>query len=769
MIQKKPILIFLTLFLSDAAFSQERVVFSSFSPESWEIYLSKDGGETFQSLTDHAALDYDAVISPDEKWVVFTSERNGLPQLYVMPLDGSAEPRPLIESESFQDQASFSPDGSKLAFVASHEGNAEIYLMDFTPDSIQQINQARNLTHHSGGDFRPSFSPDGDYLVFSSDRAHPIQSHPVFPFAMDRKGDIYKLHLKTEKLERLTQAAFWDGSPQWSGDGKYIFFYSGRNGNQPAIFRMNTDGSQIKQVSDSTHLAVSPVPISNSQFAYTTLDQPNDRVYNLVHDFMTGQIDTLYLGELDLFNLHRSKSGIWVAHGGKTAQEMEQNKGGFSGKLIGAGFPRVFQKDSMQLELTAVRRAFAAPPDPDGPFLMFDYIDQSDPMKFFMDGATIWIWPALLLILSGVWMVFRGGYLSIRNRKRIPVWRFLLASLGILFSFLLVVGLFLNFFLINMSTFDYLLPTGIVTAFILGFLAIWAYRKKSRFSAQKNAVSRIYFYLFSGLLLMCVLMGYLGLFAANLIQPRAEFYRVNYQTMETEKIYELEPNYGVHPAYSSVIDLKYIPDGSGLLVTTGPFRGGKGSKATVWQYDFEKKSQSKLTDSDWNNGFADYSLTKETMVFRSDRDGNMDIFVSEGGELKNLTSSPDRENFPVISPDGNKIVFVSDRNGKEVGEGIKTMDLYLINRQGDGWSSPEQLTFSKSQTGHPHFSPDGEWIIYTTEEYGINDEQPLFQSFIFSPQMYGEIVALRLSDRKKIKITHNKWEEGAPLWVKGLE
>ena len=66
----------------------------------------------------------------------------------------------------------------------------------------------------------------------------------------------------------------------------------------------------------------------------------------------------------------------------------------------------------------------------------------------------------------------------------------------------------------------------------------------------------------------------------------------------------------------------------------------------------------------------------------------------------------------------------------------------------------------------PFFSPDGEWLIYASEEFGINDEQPLVQPYIFSPQMYGEITAIRLADGEKFRLTHNKWEDGAPLWLK---
>lgn len=748
--------------------AQERVFFSSFSPESWEIYLSKDDGKSFEAITDHPALDYDAVISPDEQWIVFTSERNGIPQLHGIPVDGSAEPKLLIQSDSFQDQVTFSPDGNQIAFVASHEGNAEIYLMDFLPDSTQHITRAKNLTNHPGGDFRPSFSPDGRFLAFSSDRAHAIRPHRVFPFAMDRIGDIYNLDLETGNLNRLTEEEAWDGSPKWAADGKHIYFYSGRKNNQPAIFKMKADGSEVTQLSDSSHLGLSPALISEGKLAYTTVNPEADRVYQLTLDIDSQQVDTLYRGELDLFNPHRSKSGLWVAHGAKTAKEIESNRGGFSGNLIGAGFPLVKNQDALHLELTAIRRAFAAPPDPNGPFLVFDYFDQADPTKIFIDGATFWVWIALILVLLSVGMLIWGLYLGIKNRKKIRYWKFLLAVLGGLIGLAAVLGVFFYFFLIDFMKFDYLPFATFGLFLILGGLALLCYFKWKKARNSSSSPSTLPAYLFRTFLILSFLCIYLGFFAGYFFQVKAELFRVNYQTLESERIHVITPQAGVHPAFGTVIDLKYLPDGSGLLFTTGPFRGDQGSKATVWEYDFADKSQRNLTQMNNNSGFGDYSAAKDRLVFRSDRDGNFDIFVKENGLLTNLTNSSSRENFPVISPDGNKIAFVGDQNGKDVGGGIKTMDIYLIEREGDGWSAPEQLTFTQSQTGHPHFSPDGEWLIYTTEEYGINDEQPLSQSFIFSPQMYGEIVALRLRDGKKVKLTHNKWEEGAPLWVKGL-
>ena len=90
----------------------------------------------------------------------------------------------------------------------------------------------------------------------------------------------------------------------------------------------------------------------------------------------------------------------------------------------------------------------------------------------------------------------------------------------------------------------------------------------------------------------------------------------------------------------------------------------------------------------------------------------------------------------------------------------------MMRLQVDGnWSAPEKISSGTGQNAHAHFSPDGKWVIYTTEQFGINDEQPLVQPIIFSPQMYGEIVAYNLTSKERIRLTHNKWEEGTPLWV----
>lgn len=58
----------------------------------------------------------------------------------------------------------FNPEGTKIAFVSNHDGDAEIYVVDADGSNLKQ------LTDNDAVDVSPTWSPDGDTIVFSSDR-----------------------------------------------------------------------------------------------------------------------------------------------------------------------------------------------------------------------------------------------------------------------------------------------------------------------------------------------------------------------------------------------------------------------------------------------------------------------------------------------------------------------------------------------------------------------------------------------------------------------
>ena len=76
---------------SAAAAATERSSFRRCGPELGHLLFASAGAAP-RRLTDHPGLDYDAALSPDGRWVVFTSERRGNPDLYALDIEGGGEP-----------------------------------------------------------------------------------------------------------------------------------------------------------------------------------------------------------------------------------------------------------------------------------------------------------------------------------------------------------------------------------------------------------------------------------------------------------------------------------------------------------------------------------------------------------------------------------------------------------------------------------------------------------------------------------------------------
>ena len=124
---------------------RERLVWQALKPTNWDVYYFAGPQAEPRRLTDDPGPDYDAVFSPDGRWVVFTSERRGNPDLYAIDLQAAGTPRLLIDSPSMEDQAAISPDGTTIAFMSSQGGNADIYTLPFDPASTQSLDKATIL------------------------------------------------------------------------------------------------------------------------------------------------------------------------------------------------------------------------------------------------------------------------------------------------------------------------------------------------------------------------------------------------------------------------------------------------------------------------------------------------------------------------------------------------------------------------------------------------------------------------------------------------
>lgn len=145
----------------------EAVVYTTLRPQNLDLYLFEGPDQEARRIRDHPAVDYNATFSPDGRWLVFTSERSGNPELWAMEVGAGGEPFPLTRNEALDDAADFSPDGRSLAFVSTRDGDADIFTMPFDPDDPTAEERASNLTRRPGGDFHPAFSPDGRRIAYS--------------------------------------------------------------------------------------------------------------------------------------------------------------------------------------------------------------------------------------------------------------------------------------------------------------------------------------------------------------------------------------------------------------------------------------------------------------------------------------------------------------------------------------------------------------------------------------------------------------------------
>ncbi len=117
-----------------------------------------------------------------------------------------------------------------------------------------------------------------------------------------------------------------------------------------------------------------------------------------------------------------------------------------------------------------------------------------------------------------------------------------------------------------------------------------------------------------------------------------------------------------------------------------------------------------------NNPNSDYgafvSPNGNQIAFVSNRDGNGEIYImnANGTNQTRLTTNANEEYDPVFSPDGTKIAFVSDRDGNN--------ELYLMNTDG---TNQTRLTTNADDDYDPVFSPDSSKIAYTSS-LGLNKE-----------------------------------------------
>ena len=204
----------------------------------YDVYTAAPDGADLRRLTDSPGYDAEATVSPDGARIVFTSTRDGDLDIYTMRTDGT-DVRRLTTTPGYDGGPFFSPDGSQIVYRAWHP-ESEKELADYQSLLAERLvrpsrmeiwvmnadgSNQRQVTRLGGANFAPYFHPDGERVIFASNH------HNDDP--RSRNFDLFLVRLDGSGLEQVTTHGEFDGFPMFSPDGRRIVFASNRHGSVP--------------------------------------------------------------------------------------------------------------------------------------------------------------------------------------------------------------------------------------------------------------------------------------------------------------------------------------------------------------------------------------------------------------------------------------------------------------------------------------------------------------------------------------------------------
>jgi len=203
-------------------------------------YVTKSGGEYRLEIADSdgegtqvALRSPEPIISPswspDGTKVAYVSFENKKPVVYVQDL--VTKKRTVVANFKGSNSApSWSPDGSKIAVALSRDGLTQVYVVNADGSNL------RRLSNSGGIDTEPQFSADGQSIFFTSDRSGGPQ--------------IYKMSATGGDARRVTFNGPYNISPRISSDGKSLAYISNRGG-AFQLYVLDLTNGQEQRLSDT--------------------------------------------------------------------------------------------------------------------------------------------------------------------------------------------------------------------------------------------------------------------------------------------------------------------------------------------------------------------------------------------------------------------------------------------------------------------------------------------------------------------------------------
>ncbi|MFM2397688.1 MAG: hypothetical protein RLZZ144_938 [Pseudomonadota bacterium] len=197
-------------------------------------------------------------------------------RLVIADSDGYGE-QTIVSSNEPLMSPSWSPDGSRIAYVSFEQGRAMIFVQSLLTQN------RRLIAAFPGSNSAPAWSPDGQQLAV-------VLTH-------EGSSQIYLIRADGSNVRRITNSGVIDTEPCFSPDGRSIIFTSDRGGN-PQIYRMQLDGSQVQRLTFEGRNNFSPrFSPDGKSFVFSQFNKGS--FFIAAQDFETAQLQQLTSGNWD--------------------------------------------------------------------------------------------------------------------------------------------------------------------------------------------------------------------------------------------------------------------------------------------------------------------------------------------------------------------------------------------------------------------------------------------------------------------------------------
>lgn len=195
----------------------------------YDLFVAGLDGAEPRRLTDAPGYDAEGTVNWQRGKIVYTSMASGDLDLWTMDLDGSHKTR-LSTAYGYDGGAFYSRDGTKLVLRANHpepgaaaDRYGELLAQNLTAPMKMEIFLAeadgggmQQLTDFGCASFAPQFTPDGEGIIFSSNKNN----------CDSREFDLFLIDLDGSNLRQVTGFGGFTSFPEFSPDGSQLLFCS---------------------------------------------------------------------------------------------------------------------------------------------------------------------------------------------------------------------------------------------------------------------------------------------------------------------------------------------------------------------------------------------------------------------------------------------------------------------------------------------------------------------------------------------------------------